>query len=69
AAYSSKQIEFVLGIRYTISILIWSDEMDLINDWFEIINLRSGVYSKRLVFDLHAKHRNALKMLPYSIIM
>lgn len=69
AAYSSKQIEFILGIRSTISILIWSDEMDLINDWFEIINLRSGVYSKRLVFDLNDKHRNVLKMLPYSIVM
>lgn len=43
--------------------------MDLINDWSEIINLRSGAYSKRLVFDLHAKHRSILKMLPYSIVM
>uniref|UniRef100_A0A8R1TZT8 Uncharacterized protein n=1 Tax=Onchocerca volvulus TaxID=6282 RepID=A0A8R1TZT8_ONCVO len=70
AAFSSKQIAFILGIRSTISALIWSDEMDLINnDWFEIINLRSGPYSKRLVFDLHAKHRSILKKLPYSIIM
>ncbi|VBB30978.1 unnamed protein product [Acanthocheilonema viteae] len=69
AAYSIKQVEFILGIRPTISALIWSDEMDSIKDWYEIINLRSGVYSKRLVFDLHAKHRNILKMLPYSIVM
>ncbi|KAL4002516.1 hypothetical protein ACH3XW_3770 [Acanthocheilonema viteae] len=68
-AYSIKQVEFILGIRPTISALIWSDEMDSIKDWYEIINLRSGVYSKRLVFDLHAKHRNILKMLPYSIVM
>uniref|UniRef100_A0A0R3RKZ1 ANF_receptor domain-containing protein n=1 Tax=Elaeophora elaphi TaxID=1147741 RepID=A0A0R3RKZ1_9BILA len=69
AACSSKQIEFILGIRPTISALIWSDEMDLINDWYEIINLRSGLYSKRLVFDLHAKHRSIFKVLPYSIVM
>ncbi|EFO14832.2 hypothetical protein LOAG_13683 [Loa loa] len=69
AACSSKQIEFILGIRSTISALIWSDEMDLINDWYEIINLRSGAYSRRLVFDLHAKHRSVLKILPYSIVM
>ncbi|KAM3724063.1 Uncharacterized protein ACO02O_07219 [Dirofilaria immitis] len=67
AACSSKQIAFILGIRSTVSALIWSDEMDSINDWSEIINLRSGSYSKRLVFDLHAKHRSVLKKLPYSI--
>ncbi|CAG9530033.1 unnamed protein product [Cercopithifilaria johnstoni] len=69
AACSTKQVEFILGIRSTISALIWSDKMDLINDWYEIINLRSGLYSKRLVFDLDDKHRSIMKMLPYSIVV
>ncbi|VDN17997.1 unnamed protein product [Gongylonema pulchrum] len=67
AACSSEQIAFILGVRPTISTLVWSDETDLVHDWSEIISLRSGPYSKRLVFDLHAKHRAALKLLPYSI--
>uniref|UniRef100_A0A915Q7D0 Uncharacterized protein n=1 Tax=Setaria digitata TaxID=48799 RepID=A0A915Q7D0_9BILA len=69
AAWSSEQIAFVLGVRPTISALIWSDETDLVDDWSEIIRLRSGSYSKRLVFDLHTEHRSILKKLPYSIAM
>ncbi|VDN02348.1 unnamed protein product [Thelazia callipaeda] len=68
AVYSAEQITFLLGVRSTISVLIWSDETDLINDWSEIIALRSGPYSKRLVFDLHTKHTTILKLLPYYII-
>lgn len=67
AARSSEQIGFILGVRPTISALVWSDDTDVVNDWSEIISLRSGPYSKRLVFDLQAKHRSVLKLLPYVI--
>lgn len=63
----SEQLSFILGVRPSISAMVWSDENDEVTDWSELIDLRSGPYGKRLVFDLLPHHRTTLKMLPYSI--
>ncbi|KHN74751.1 Uncharacterized protein Tcan_14717 [Toxocara canis] len=67
AAQSAEELSFVLGVRPTISVLVWSEETDTIDSWTSLIELRSGPHAKRLIFDLHPKHRTILKSLPYTL--
>uniref|UniRef100_A0A914R6G3 Uncharacterized protein n=1 Tax=Parascaris equorum TaxID=6256 RepID=A0A914R6G3_PAREQ len=67
AAHSTDELSFILGVRPAISVLVWSDESDTIDSWTSLIELRSGPHSKRLIFDLHPKHRAMLKTLPYIL--
>ncbi|VDN55220.1 unnamed protein product [Dracunculus medinensis] len=64
---SISQLSFVLGIKREVSLLIWSDETDLVDDWMNLISLRSGPYSKQIVFDLHPNHASVVRKLPYKL--
>uniref|UniRef100_A0A0N5AMB1 Protein SERAC1 n=1 Tax=Syphacia muris TaxID=451379 RepID=A0A0N5AMB1_9BILA len=64
AVHSIEEITFLLGIRDTIAVVIWSNENDVIKDWTPLASLRSGIYSQRVLFDLDASHRNILHLLP-----
>ncbi|MFH4977027.1 hypothetical protein AB6A40_003736 [Gnathostoma spinigerum] len=66
ALCSVEELSFLLGMRPTISVLIWSDETDIIHDWSPLVTLRSTPYSKRLIFDLNSDHVKMLKILPYQ---
>ncbi|VDD95826.1 unnamed protein product [Enterobius vermicularis] len=69
AVHSTEEISFLLGIRDTIAVLIWSDDTDVIDDWSGLASLRSGAYNQRILFDLDEKHRKVLHSLPKSLII
>jgi hypothetical protein len=64
AANSANQLLWLLGVRSTTSLLIWSDEEDDVVDWRSVIALRQFATNNQLVYDLLPAHRLQLQSLP-----
>ncbi|CAB3396448.1 unnamed protein product [Caenorhabditis bovis] len=61
AAHSKEQLLWLLGMDQSISLLLWSDRDDKINNWESIIELRRSTTKNRILYDLDPKHRKMLQ--------
>uniref|UniRef100_A0A914VG88 Menorin-like domain-containing protein n=1 Tax=Plectus sambesii TaxID=2011161 RepID=A0A914VG88_9BILA len=60
AANSHEQLLWLLGVRQTISLLVWSNDRDDVTDWHGILALREFTASDRIVYDLAKQHHDVL---------
>ncbi|GMR58738.1 hypothetical protein PMAYCL1PPCAC_28933, partial [Pristionchus mayeri] len=61
AANSKEQLLWLLGMDKQVSLLIWSDEHDEVEDWKPIFDLRRMATKNRVLYDLLEKHRDILQ--------
>ncbi|PAV58873.1 hypothetical protein WR25_08871 [Diploscapter pachys] len=63
AAASKEQLLWLLGMDQSVSLLIWSDEEDKIDDWNSIVQLRRSTTKNRILYDLIPKHRKLMQTM------
>ncbi|GMS79760.1 hypothetical protein PENTCL1PPCAC_1935, partial [Pristionchus entomophagus] len=61
AANSKEQLLWLLGMDKQVSLLIWSDDHDEVDDWTSIFDLRRMATKNRVLYDLLEKHRDILQ--------
>ncbi|KAF8387000.1 mnr-1, partial [Pristionchus pacificus] len=61
AANSKEQLLWLLGMDKQVSLLIWSDDHDEVDDWKPIFDLRRMATKNRVLYDLLEKHRDILQ--------